>query len=136
MRTRVKRWTLQHLNTVQWPFAKGEWYGDFLLAGGDPEDRQAPEPEPTVFPLTIRADPSDARMRILNIQSKYRSGMRLKPGDYQLEVSRNEYRTHTEWISHGREAQVVRIQLEKERRSRAIEPEMVRRQPGRRGGEG
>ena len=54
-------------------------------------------------PFTIVADPSDARVRILNIGPVYQTGMRLVPGDYQVEVARQGYQTVREWVSHGAE---------------------------------
>ncbi len=48
--------------------------------------------------LTVVAQPADARVRILNIRPRYRPGMSLEPGRYQVEVSRDGYRTETRWV--------------------------------------
>ncbi len=49
--------------------------------------------------LTVRPEPSDATVRILNIQARYRSGIELSPGRYQVEVSRQGYATFQRWIT-------------------------------------
>ncbi len=46
----------------------------------------------------IDASPSDARVRILNIQTTYQYGMSLDSGRYQVEVSKAGYTTATQWF--------------------------------------
>ena len=43
------------------------------------------------YALTVNATPPDSTVRIVNIQDRYRAGMRLRPGDYEVEVSRRGY---------------------------------------------
>jgi len=51
-----------------------------------------PEPEPpTVYRLTVRPDPPDARVRLLGGRFSYKAGVTLPPGSYGLEVSRPGY---------------------------------------------
>ncbi len=50
-------------------------------------------PEPSQFRLTVRADPPDAQIRILNIRPAYRPGIQLEPGSYTIEVSKSGYET-------------------------------------------
>jgi hypothetical protein len=49
--------------------------------------------------LYVSPDPSEARIRVLNIQPPFEQGMRLAPGHYQLEVSADGYQTQTQWIN-------------------------------------
>ncbi|MDM8524879.1 DUF1566 domain-containing protein [Desulfococcaceae bacterium HSG8] len=48
------------------------------------------------YRLTVNAESSEARVRILNIQSPYKPGMALEPGIYQIEVSEKGYETYKE----------------------------------------
>ncbi|MCB1825378.1 MAG: PEGA domain-containing protein, partial [Candidatus Competibacteraceae bacterium] len=51
-----------------------------------------PEPEPpTLYRLTVRADPVNARIRLLGIRPVYRPGIQLAPGSYTVEVSQSGY---------------------------------------------
>ena len=49
----------------------------------------------------VNTQPSDAKVRIMNIKPKYRDGMKLKPGAYDIEVSKPGYRTQrlTKYLS-------------------------------------
>jgi len=56
----------------------------------------ARKPEPAKLPsyrLTVRADPADARIRLLNTRTAYQPGVALASGNYQVEVSRQGYET-------------------------------------------
>ncbi len=57
--------------------------------------------EPENARLYVNATPSDARVRILNIGPRFRQGMELDPGRYQVETSADGYKTRNEWISLG-----------------------------------
>ncbi|HRX70285.1 MAG: hypothetical protein KDJ22_00955 [Candidatus Competibacteraceae bacterium] len=50
-------------------------------------------PEPATYRLTVRTDPSRARVRLVNSSFTYRPGVRLPPGEYTVEVSRSGYET-------------------------------------------
>ncbi|MDG4561006.1 MAG: CsgG/HfaB family protein [Candidatus Competibacter sp.] len=53
-----------------------------------------PEPEqPTLYRLTVRADPANARIRLLGIRPSYQPGIQLAPGSYTVEVSQSGYET-------------------------------------------
>ncbi|KPA08762.1 secreted protein containing Sulphatase-modifying factor [Candidatus Magnetomorum sp. HK-1] len=54
------------------------------------------ETEITTGKLTVK--PEDARIRILNIREKFYQGIQLAPGNYQIEISKQGYKTHTQWI--------------------------------------
>lgn len=49
--------------------------------------------------LYVSADPSDARIRILNITPPFEQGIHLNPGRYQLEVAADGYRMETRWVA-------------------------------------
>ena len=48
--------------------------------------------------LYVDTDPSDARIRILNIGPMYRRGMELKAGRYHVEVSASSCETKRQWV--------------------------------------
>ncbi len=56
------------------------------------------EPRRVAARLYVSTEPSDARIRILNITASFEQGIRLAPGRYQLEVSADGYRNETHWI--------------------------------------
>ena len=62
-------------------------------------------------PFTVLAEPSGARIRVLNIEEPYRAGMALGPGAYEVEVSAPGYTAARETIEHGRAATEQRIVL-------------------------
>lgn len=53
---------------------------------------------PPLASLTVHPQPSDARVRILNIRERYRPGIQLSSGRYHLEVSHRGYKTLRTWI--------------------------------------
>ncbi|MFZ1639857.1 MAG: PEGA domain-containing protein [Candidatus Contendobacter sp.] len=56
--------------------------------------RKAVEPaKPTSYRLTVRADPANARLRLLNAKTAYQPGVTLPPGAYTVEVSLPGYET-------------------------------------------
>ena len=64
-------------------------------------------------PFTVVAQPSQARVRILNIRQAYRAGMRLPAGEYQVEAGAEGYETKVERVMHGAGPTVHRITLRK-----------------------
>ncbi len=50
------------------------------------------------YRLTVNATPSDSRIRIMNIKPKYRHGIALKPGKYDIEVTRSGYESKRGWV--------------------------------------
>ncbi|UTF60523.1 SUMF1/EgtB/PvdO family nonheme iron enzyme [Gilvimarinus sp. DA14] len=49
------------------------------------------------FTLTVQATPANARVRIMNIREKYRDGIALPPGSYQIEVTAPGHRRYLRW---------------------------------------
>lgn len=43
------------------------------------------------YGLTVRTEPTDAQIRLLNSQTPYQPGVALLPGDYEIEVARDGY---------------------------------------------
>lgn len=41
--------------------------------------------------ITVRPEPTDATVRVLNFRPKYQAGMEIKPNKYEIEVSRKGY---------------------------------------------
>ncbi len=53
---------------------------------------KSPEPvKPAQYQLTVRPDPSNARIRLLGIRTAYKPGVELAPGSYTIEVSQSGY---------------------------------------------
>ena len=66
---------------------------------------------PPTAPFTVVVEPSEARIRILNIEPRYSSGMDLGPGEYRVEVSAPGFVTKTDDVEHGSEPTVHRVTL-------------------------
>jgi formylglycine-generating enzyme required for sulfatase activity len=65
--------------------------------------------------LTVLASPEGARIRILNIVPKYKDNIALKPGRYQVEVTRAGYQRYLRWIELGHEDTVHTVKLKPEK---------------------
>ena len=76
-------------------------------------------PEPEAAPgelgrLLVETDPSDSRVRILNIKPRFQQGIELKPGEYLVEVSAEGYITYKETVTiHAGETKTLNVALEK-----------------------
>ncbi len=68
---------------------------------------------PTATRLTVFTEPSDARVRIMNIGPKYRDGIRLDYGRYDIEVSKPGYRTQRFPISVDSRQTALNVDLAK-----------------------
>lgn len=68
----------------------------------DPPTTPAPVPAPvkvaSEYRLTVNTNPTNARVRIMNIVPPYVPGIRLAPGNYHLEVSLPGYQDVNQWI--------------------------------------
>ena len=74
------------------PVFCGAWLiGDFEI----PVKKVKPKPKSTLF---IYPEPADALIRILNIDPVFKQGMELKPGRYEVEVSKTGYDTKVQWL--------------------------------------
>jgi len=54
--------------------------------------------ENTKYRLIVNATPSDSRIQIMNIKPKYRHGIALKSGRYDIEVTRSGYESKRGWV--------------------------------------
>lgn len=73
--------------------------------------------------LFVDTEPSQARIRVLNIKPKYYQGISLPAGDYQVEVSARGYRTSTGWYSLGEgELKRISVKLQAYRRQTVVPP--------------
>ncbi len=64
------------------------------------------------YPLYIKTRPADAIVRILNIGPKYQPGMLLKPGKYEVEVTKSGYPRHVSFFELTVENRVYYVELE------------------------
>jgi hypothetical protein len=71
-----------------------------------------PEPPPT-YALTVKTDPVDAGVRLLNAATPYQPGVRLQPGDYDIEVTQPGYVARKESVRIGDRDVTVTVVLEK-----------------------
>jgi len=53
------------------------------------------------FPLFIKTTPKNATIKIMNIKAKFKYGMKLKPGRYDIQVSSPGYKTKRGWHTHS-----------------------------------
>ena len=71
-----------------------------------------PAPVPKTFALTVKTDPPDATVRLLNGPA-YQLGMKLVPGVYDLEVVRDGYKPRKGQVQISERDAAVTINLEK-----------------------
>lgn len=69
--------------------------------------------EPESYQFTVQPQPRDARVRIMNINPRYRAGIELKPGRYDLEVSKPGYTTLRRWITLDDSDLTLPVKLER-----------------------
>ena len=74
----------------------------------------AAPPEPTQsYGLTVRAEPASASIRLLNSATPYQPGVRLPPGDYEIEVSQAGYAPRREALKIVDRDVAVTVTLDK-----------------------
>jgi len=73
--------------------------------------------------LVISTRPINAKIRVLNITSKYHDGIALKPGRYHIEVSHTGYQRKREWFTLSTENKVHLVELTKKNISVKFRPE-------------
>ena len=56
-------------------------------------------PDKGVYKLTIYTNPETAQVRFLNFEQAYQKGMKLVPGDYNIEISGKGYISKKQWIT-------------------------------------
>ncbi len=83
----------------------------------------APLEVPKVYTLTIKADPADASVRLLNNPKPYQPGIQLTAGEYEIEVTRPGYVTRKEKLRIADRDLTMSIALEKAKYGLTIRPE-------------
>lgn len=64
--------------------------------------------------LFVNTNPENARIKILNISSKFHQGIELRPGEYHVQVSKFQYLTRKVWVSiKANEDKKLNIRLKK-----------------------
>ena len=67
------------------------------------------------YSFTVTPEPSDARIRIMNIRAKYTPGIELKPGRYQVEVTAPGYRKYLQWVTVEQQPLTKTVSLREQR---------------------
>ncbi len=75
-----------------------------------------PKNRMATYPFSVYTEPSNSKVRILNIKPVYRKGMALAEGAYKIDVSSPNYITQRAWVKHTSKKQSLVIRL-KPRRS-------------------
>ena len=65
------------------------------------------------YPLFIETVPFGADIQIMNIKPRYEVGIPLKPGDYQIRISKKGYQTQEFWIKMEHENKIIKRELVK-----------------------
>ena len=73
-----------------------------------------PKPVPVqTYVLTVKTEPASATVSIRNIQPKYRDGIQLAPGKYQIRVAASGYQTQEKWVELGKTNKTLTVALKK-----------------------
>lgn len=72
-----------------------------------------------VYTLNLKTTPSDSKIKILNIVPKFRQGIRLKEGKYQIEVSKSGYKTYKKWINISKNVYLT-VKLDKKEEKKVV----------------
>ncbi len=100
----------------QFPYAEGGIRGDFYFRPLQKNKKIILTSKPDIsseLTLDVYVQPSDARVRILNIKPKYHAGMKLPPNRYQIEVSKPGYVKYKTWHELVEGRQTLTVTLEK-----------------------
>ncbi|MCO1333527.1 bifunctional serine/threonine-protein kinase/formylglycine-generating enzyme family protein [Microbulbifer sp. OS29] len=69
--------------------------------------------EPALSALTVISQPSDTRVRIMNIGPRYHPGIRLDPGRYDIEISKPGFTAVRQWVSIEQEDLKLEVVLKR-----------------------
>ena len=83
----------------------------------------APPEPPRTYALTIRTVPDGAGVRLLNYPTPYQAGIRLPPGDYQIEATQPGYAAHKETVRISDRDVTMTVTLDKARYGLTVRPE-------------
>jgi hypothetical protein len=83
----------------------------------------APPEPPLTYALTVKTDPADAGVRLLNAATPYQPGVRLQPGDYDIEVTKPGYVARKQSVRIGDRDVTITVGLEKAKFGLMVRPE-------------
>lgn len=83
----------------------------------------APPEPPKTYALTVVAQPPDAQIRLLNNPVAYQAGIRLSPGDYEVEITRPGYLTRKAPVRIGDHDLTVTVTLDATKYGLTVRPE-------------
>ncbi len=86
--------------------------------------------EPTQYRLTVRTDPADARVRLVNSSYTYRPGVLLPPGSYVVEVTGRGYETKRESVRISDGDVTLPVELEQRAVATVTPPPASSARPG------
>lgn len=69
--------------------------------------------EATPGPFTVEPVPTDAQVRVPDLDQPYEAGMELAPGEYWVEVSAEGFKTRRERLKHDGAGSLHRVELER-----------------------
>lgn len=78
-----------------------------------PTYRHHPKVPSSKIPLFVKVRPTGAKVSIMNIKPKYKDGIQLKPGMYDIQISANGYRTRRIWVSLNSKFSTLEVSLSK-----------------------
>lgn len=82
------------------------------LAASQQESNTSSSSAAPTYVLTIKTTPGDARIRLLNTSQKYKKGISLTPGRYQIEISKTGYKTKTESVDINNSPLSIHVELD------------------------
>lgn len=68
------------------------------------------------YPLTIKTEPSTAKVTILNIKPSYKHGIRLEQGSYHIKVSATDYFSDSFWVKISNQGMTESVNLKPTRK--------------------
>ncbi|NVK01084.1 MAG: SUMF1/EgtB/PvdO family nonheme iron enzyme [Oceanospirillaceae bacterium] len=71
----------------------------------------APKPDVDLVALNVAVTPSDAQIRVLNIVPKFKQGMALKAGRYNIEISKPGYEKRVQWYELSKPSEQLVVTL-------------------------
>jgi len=87
-----------------------------------------PEPVNKKGKLYVSTQPSDVKVRIMNISDKFFNGIELESGDYKLEISKQGYETRTEWVEIQK-GEILDYQVVLKKKKEKLKSGQVRKEP-------
>ncbi|GGB18879.1 carboxypeptidase-like regulatory domain-containing protein [Agarivorans gilvus] len=65
------------------------------------------------LPFVVKTNAPGAQIRVMNIKPKYREGIKLPSGNYNVEVSAPGFKTKRVWVAHNQKTQTHQINISK-----------------------